>query len=268
MSETLPKGWCIERLLEIVTSVKTGVPEFKGEKKYYSTGSIQGKKFIPEGIFSYKNRPSRANRIAIKDDVFQARMKETEKGLIADDKLSEQLFSTGFLQLRPYGETYSSKLLYYYIISPGFLNQKDEHATGSTQEALTDNNAVNLTIPLPPLNEQKRIVARLDKIIPRIDAVKERLDKVPAIVKRFRQSVLTAAVTGKLTEKWRFDSAQRPNDSALESGYPRSLSGAETSEDMESEKELSPTNKKIISHEDYRNMWNDFDIPERWTVFI
>jgi hypothetical protein len=39
--------------------------------------------------------------------------------------------------------------------------------------------------------------------MPRIEAVKARLDKVPAILKRFRQSVLTAAVTGKLTEQWR-----------------------------------------------------------------
>ena len=61
----------------------------------------------------------------------------------------------------------------------------------------------NLQFPVAPLNEQKRIVAKLDKIIPRIDAVKERLDKVPTIIKRFRQSVLTAAVTGKLTKKWR-----------------------------------------------------------------
>ncbi len=56
---------------------------------------------------------------------------------------------------------------------------------------------------LPPLNEQKRIVAKLDAIMPRIDSAKKRLEKIPAILKRFRQSVLTAAVTGKLTEKWR-----------------------------------------------------------------
>lgn len=61
----------------------------------------------------------------------------------------------------------------------------------------------NLPFPIAPLNEQKRIVAKLDAIMPRIEAVKARLDKVPGILKRFRQSVLTAAVTGKLTEQWR-----------------------------------------------------------------
>jgi len=61
----------------------------------------------------------------------------------------------------------------------------------------------NLPFPIAPLNEQRRIVAKLDAIMPRIEAVKARLDKVPGILKRFRQSVLTAAVTGKLTEQWR-----------------------------------------------------------------
>ena len=62
-----------------------------------------------------------------------------------------------------------------------------------------------LQFPLPPYNEQKRITAKLDKIMPRIDALRERLDRIPQIIKRFRQSVLTAAVTGKLTEEWRED---------------------------------------------------------------
>jgi type I restriction enzyme, S subunit len=61
----------------------------------------------------------------------------------------------------------------------------------------------NLPFPIAPLNEQKRIVTKLDAILPRIESVKARLDKIPVILKRFRQSVLSAAVTGKLTEKWR-----------------------------------------------------------------
>jgi type I restriction enzyme S subunit len=248
MSEMLPKGWHIGPLNEIVNSIKTGVSIYNGKKKYYSTGSIQGKVFTPEGIFSFNEKPSRANRIAKKDDVFQARMKETDKGLIVDDTLSEQLFSTGFLQLRPYGTTYISKLLYYYIISPSFLNQKNDLATGSTQEALTDNNAISLFFPLPPLNEQKRIVAKLDQIMPRIDAVKERLDKVPSIIKRFRQSVLTAAVTGKLTEKWR---VENPDVDSAEELYANSL------------EKNGLKNKKYIT----KNLKGDIDIiniPPEW----
>lgn len=203
MRESYPNWWISSQLIVIIQSVKTGVSEFLGEKFYFSTGSIKNHSYTPEGSFNYYSRPSRANRIAFLNDVFQARMKTTNKGLLINDDFKEQLFSTGFLQLRPYGDTFNPKLLYYFIISPTFLNQRDDLATGSTQEALTDTKAVELSIPLPPLNEQKRIVAKLDTIIPRIDSLKARLDNIPALIKRFRQSVLTAAVTGKLTETWR-----------------------------------------------------------------
>ena len=58
-------------------------------------------------------------------------------------------------------------------------------------------------IPLPPLNEQKRIADKLDAVLARVDACRERLDRVPVILKRFRQAVLAAATSGKLTEEWR-----------------------------------------------------------------
>jgi len=61
----------------------------------------------------------------------------------------------------------------------------------------------NLPFPLPPLNEQKRIVEKLDAILPRVKSAKARLEKIPEILKKFRQSVLAAACSGRLTEDWR-----------------------------------------------------------------
>ena len=57
----------------------------------------------------------------------------------------------------------------------------NKQGSGSTFQAIGKDFLYNLPRPLPPLNEQKRIVAKLDKIIPRIDAVKERMDKVSYI---------------------------------------------------------------------------------------
>jgi type I restriction enzyme S subunit len=91
-----------------------------------------------------------------------------------------------------------------YIQSHHIQNIVESLYTGSTNQVELSKEKINaIKIPLPPLNEQKRIVAKLDATIPRIDSVKARLEKIPVIIKRFRQSVLTAAVTGKLTEKWR-----------------------------------------------------------------
>lgn len=67
----------------------------------------------------------------------------------------------------------------------------------------------NLELPLPPLNEQKRIAEKLDAILPKVKSARDRLEKIPAILKKFRQSVLAAACSGKLTEDWREEYAQR-----------------------------------------------------------
>ncbi len=58
-------------------------------------------------------------------------------------------------------------------------------------------------IKVPPLAEQKRIADKLEAVLGRVDACRACLDRVPALLKRFRQSVLAAATSGKLTEEWR-----------------------------------------------------------------
>lgn len=58
-------------------------------------------------------------------------------------------------------------------------------------------------IPLAPLNEQRRIVAKLETLLPQVNSAKEHLAKVPPLMKQFRQSLLNAACTGKLTQEWR-----------------------------------------------------------------
>ena len=63
-------------------------------------------------------------------------------------------------------------------------------------------------VPLAPLAEQKRIAGKLDTVLARVDAVNERLTRVAPLLKRFRQSVLAAATSGRLTEDWRVEHQQ------------------------------------------------------------
>lgn len=60
-----------------------------------------------------------------------------------------------------------------------------------------------IRIPLPPLAEQTRIAQKLDELLAQVDTLKARIDAIPALLKRFRQSVLAAATSGRLTEDWR-----------------------------------------------------------------
>lgn len=59
------------------------------------------------------------------------------------------------------------------------------------------------SVSLPNIQEQKRIVDKLDSVLAKVEASQARLDKIPAILKRFRQSVLAAATSGELTKDWR-----------------------------------------------------------------
>src|SRR5690554_4066460 len=60
-----------------------------------------------------------------------------------------------------------------------------------------------LEFSVPPLAEQKVIADKLDSLLAQVENTKARLERIPQILKRFRQSVLAAAVSGRLTEEWR-----------------------------------------------------------------
>ncbi len=57
--------------------------------------------------------------------------------------------------------------------------------------------------PLAPLNEQIRIAKKLNSLLAKVQTAQTQLEKIPVLLKRFRQSVLTAATTGNLTKDWR-----------------------------------------------------------------
>lgn len=75
----------------------------------------------------------------------------------------------------------------------------------SAQNGFNKDDLASFYVPLPPLAEQKVIADKLDELLAQVDTLKARLDAIPAILKRFRQSVLAAAVSGKLTEEWRLE---------------------------------------------------------------
>jgi type I restriction enzyme S subunit len=86
-----------------------------------------------------------------------------------------------------------------------------QQGTGSTFKAVSGEFVRSIEVPLAPINEQKRIADKLDAVLARVDACRDRLDRIPAILKRFRQSVLAAATSGRLTEEWRTEIIERNN---------------------------------------------------------
>ncbi len=79
----------------------------------------------------------------------------------------------------------------------GEFSLRAQHAVN--QSSLNQSKLAAFPISLPPLAEQKRIADKLDTVLTRVDAVNTRLVRVAPLLKRFRQSVLAAAFTGRLT---------------------------------------------------------------------
>ncbi len=72
-----------------------------------------------------------------------------------------------------------------------------------------------IIIPLPPLAEQQYIVARVEDLLEHVNAARERLSRVPLIMKKFREAVLAAACSGRLTEGWREENPDVESGSQL-----------------------------------------------------
>jgi len=106
----------------------------------------------------------------------------------------------GLAAIHPLGAIPSRYLLFELRNIEGWLATQ---GTGSTFTAISKSDLEQLRIPLAPLAEQRRIVAKLEQLFAKVDAGQLRLAKIPVLLKRFRQSVLAAACSGRLTIDWR-----------------------------------------------------------------
>ena len=87
----------------------------------------------------------------------------------------------------------------YALENRDFQIQIHENSKGTAQKGIYLNALKKLTINIAPKDEQKIIAEKLDTLLAQVDSTKARLEQIPQILKRFRQAVLTAAVSGKLT---------------------------------------------------------------------
>jgi type I restriction enzyme, S subunit len=80
--------------------------------------------------------------------------------------------------------------------------------SGTTVASIEFPRLLDFQVPLPPVEEQKRIVAKVEELTARSRRAKEALDAVPPLLDQLRQSILAAAFRGDLTADWR---AKNPN---------------------------------------------------------
>jgi type I restriction enzyme S subunit len=209
---TLPQGWTFAQFDDLVISISNGIA---GKQNKDSIGiPVSRIETIAAERFDY----SRIGYVADFDDskLEQYRLKEgdllfshinspTHLGKTAIyDGVSELYHGTNLLRVVTDTRIFDVRLLFYYckqLRCIGFFPSIAQHAVN--QSSLNQKKIKSIEVCLPPLAEQKRIADKLDHLLARVDACKARLDTIPSLLKRFRQSVLAAATSGRLTEEWR-----------------------------------------------------------------
>jgi type I restriction enzyme S subunit len=149
-------------ILKTVDIINNSVQPYEGERKYLDTGGLKRDKIEGVRDFDFASKPSRANQNVEIGDIILARMKDTIKVKIISKIESDYMVSTGFIILKPKKNIIDNNFLNHFLLSKSFQRDKDELCSGATQKAINNGNFKKLEIPLPPLDQQKKIAAILD----------------------------------------------------------------------------------------------------------
>lgn len=217
MRNELPKGWKIVPLKEI-TSIIRGVSYPKEEAKLHLEedcvhilrgGNIQdGKIVLDTDDNVYVNSTFVGEeQFVLKDDVVIVASTGSKKviGKAATIEEDSRSISFGAFLLLLRTNVINKRFHSYFFQTQYYRNTISSLASGININNIKKEHIENLQIPLPPLEEQKQIAEKLDKLFAQIESIKKSIERIPELLKNFRQQILTYAVTGKLTEDWRKD---------------------------------------------------------------
>ncbi|WP_437748121.1 restriction endonuclease subunit S [Sorangium sp. So ce1504] len=137
-------------------------------------------------------------------DILFSRMASVGRASIVPRALNGSLFNYHIMRLRLADATYMPQLFMYYVRGASIVRDYlDEVNHGATRDGVNTAQLLDMPVLLPPAAEQRRIVAKLEDLTTKSRRAKEALDAIPALLERFRQSVLAAAFRGDLTADWR-----------------------------------------------------------------
>lgn len=145
-----------------------------------------------------RNAPSRAQKIIKTGDVLFGTTRPTLNRLcIVPEEYDEQICSTGFCVLRANTEFITPSFVYYLLTTKSFVEYVETTQRGTSYPAVTDKDVKLFEFALPSLEEQQRIVARLDaafeKILRAEVLMRQNLDNVAALQKSILHKYLSAS---------------------------------------------------------------------------
>lgn len=204
----LPKSWTITKLELLTTDISYGYTASSNANevgpKMLRITDIQDNSVVWSEVPYCKIEEEKLEKYLLKknDLVFARTGATVGKSFLIKTEPPKAVYASYLIRVRTASEELISVLSYFFN-SQQYWEQITEFSSGIGQPNVNGTKLKGLTIPLPPLAEQKIIVHKLDTLLAKVETTKAYLEHVLETLKVFRQSVLSAAVRGKLTEEWR-----------------------------------------------------------------
>lgn len=257
----LPKGWEWTRLNDITHSLTLNDGDWivssdmddKGEIKLIQLGSIgdgiyldKGFKRINEVTFNKLN----CRELFTGDILINRLIGKKMMTCRLPDIEGKKITSVDTCFIRENNKIYDSDYLIYTILSPYFQAEIYKFLGGTTRQRISKGNLIKVLLPLPPLEEQKRIVEKVEQLFSLIDELEGNKQDLLEGIKKSREKVLQLAIEGKLVE-------QNENDT------PASILLQEIKEEKERLiKEKKIKKEKVLPEINEEEKY--FEIPKGW----
>ncbi|NJN94963.1 MAG: hypothetical protein HC875_13105 [Anaerolineales bacterium] len=209
----LPKGWVWTTIDNIAWVTKLAGFEFTKYIKYQESGPVKVIRGLNVGYGEFRDENFKYIDIETSDGLPRSQLRGGEIliayvgtiGTVAILPRSNQRYhlgpNVGKIVL---DELVSNpQFVMYYLLSSSGQKQIHSKSKAVTQSSLSMGTIRQFTLPLPPLAEQHRIVAKIEELFSDLDHSIAALETAQAQLKIYRQAVLKYAFEGKLTEQWR-----------------------------------------------------------------
>ena len=210
---TLPDSWALVRVADIAEHnlgkmLDRSKHTTGNELPYLRNINVQWFRIDTDDLLTMFFRDDELPRYTVREgDLLICEGGEPGRCAIWDGRLSGIMYQKALHRLRP-ANGISSDYIAYHLRHDASRRKLDDYFTGTTIKHFTGRALARYEMRLPPRQEQRRIVAKIESLFERSRRAKQALDAIPPLLDKLRQSILAAAFRGDLTADWR---AQNPN---------------------------------------------------------
>ena len=208
----LPPAWMLCEVGDVLEPVeKTGKDEKDREIWYVDISSIdnESNRIAAPKRMRLAEAPSRARQKIRAGDVLFSTVRPYLRNIAhVDQALDGEVASTGFTVLRG-ARGIEPRYLFYKSISHDFVSALTGEQYGVSYPAVKDDQVKAQPLELPPTEEQRRIVERIEVLFDEIERGVESLRTARRMIGLYRQSLLKSAFEGRLTADWRAENADK-----------------------------------------------------------